>query len=95
MQDEAQVTFCQRNHQVQALPPQCTQEPLIQAIGLRTPHGCSQHPEPQVAHTLVKIVREDTVAVMDEGPILSVGPPDWSSARRSARQRTITTSWYS
>jgi hypothetical protein len=66
VQDAAQVAFCQRNHQVQALPPQCAQEPLTKAIGFGTPHGYFQHPEPEVAHALVEVVREDAVAVMDE-----------------------------
>src|SRR5919204_2440124 len=66
VKDAAQVAFCQRNHQVQALPPQCAQESLTKAIGFGTPHWSFQHPEPEVAHGLVEVVREDPVAVMDE-----------------------------
>jgi hypothetical protein len=54
------VVLGERDQEVQAFPPQRAQEPLTETIGLGTPHGCFQHPEPQVAHALVELLRRRT-----------------------------------
>ena len=56
----------QRNNTVQTFPPQRADEPLAERIGLRSPHWRLEHPQPQVAHTLVELLREDAIAVMDQ-----------------------------
>jgi hypothetical protein len=66
VQNTAQVVLGKRDQKVQALPPERAQESLTQGIGLGTPHGGFEDPQPQMLHMLVKLVREDTIAVMDE-----------------------------
>ena len=63
----------QRDQKVQAFPPQRPQEPLTQGIGLRASHRGFEDPQPQVAHTLVELLGENTVPVMDEKAIGMVG----------------------
>ena len=62
----------ERDQKVQAFPPERTQEPLAERIGLGTPHGGLEHPQPQVAHALVEFPGEDRIAVMDEETIAVV-----------------------
>ena len=56
----------QRNHEVQALPPQRAQEPLTQGIRLATAHWGLEDPQPQVPHLLIQPLREDAVPVVDQ-----------------------------
>jgi hypothetical protein len=37
-EDASQVTFCQRDHAVQAFPPQRAQQPLAEGVCLGAPH---------------------------------------------------------
>jgi hypothetical protein len=69
LQDRAQVVLGESDKKVQALPPERAQESLTQGIGLGTPHGGFEDPQPQILHMLVKLAREDTIAVMDEKAI--------------------------
>src|SRR4051794_11472967 len=66
-QDASPVMFCQRDHEVQAFPPQRAQEPFADRIGLGTSHRGLEHPQPQVAYTLVELLGKDRSPVMDEG----------------------------
>src|SRR5215470_7770655 len=54
------------NQKVHALSPQGADEPLAECIGLRSPYRRLEHPQPQVAEALVKLLREDTIAIMQQ-----------------------------
>src|SRR6266853_859495 len=62
--DASHVVLGERDHKIQAFPPQGTDEPLAECIGLRRPCRRLAHPQPQVADALVKLLREDAIAVM-------------------------------
>jgi hypothetical protein len=72
VQETPQVVLGERDHEVQAFPPQRAQEPLAERVGLRTPHRCFQDPEPQVPHLLIQRLGEDAVSVMDEEAVAVV-----------------------
>jgi hypothetical protein len=57
------MVFRQRNHEVQAFPPQCADEPFAERIRLRTPGRGFHHLEFQVAYAAVQRRREDTVVL--------------------------------
>jgi hypothetical protein len=63
------VILSQRNEKVQAFPPQRADEPLAERIGLRSPHRRLEHPQPQVAEALVKLLREDAIAIMKQASV--------------------------
>ena len=58
------MACCQRNHEVQALPPQRAHEPLTQGIGLRALGWSLQHLQTYVAHTLVEVPGEDRIPMV-------------------------------
>jgi hypothetical protein len=45
---------------------------LWSGLGLRTPYGGLEHPQPQVPYTLVELLREDGIPVMDEEAVAMV-----------------------
>jgi hypothetical protein len=53
-QHASQVMFCQRYHEVQTFPPPRAKEPFPARIGLGTSHWDLEHPQSQVACTLVE-----------------------------------------
>ena len=73
MQDLSQVVFGAGNHIIQALPPQRTDKPLAQGIRLRALWRRFEHTYPQVTDALVKLLRENTVAVMEQETVGVVG----------------------
>jgi hypothetical protein len=68
-EDVPHVVFRQRNHEVQAFPPQCADDPFAERIRLWTLERGFQHLESQVAYAAFQLRREDTVSVMDEEAI--------------------------
>ena len=60
------------NQIVHALPPQRADEPLAEGIGLRRPYRRLEHPQPQVADAWVKLMRKDTIAVMQQESVRMV-----------------------
>ena len=58
---------CREGNQViHAFPPQRADEPLAECIGLRRPHRRLEHPQPQVVDTLIKLLREDAITIMQQ-----------------------------
>ncbi len=65
LREDAPHMVCREGNQViHAFPPQRADEPLAEGIGLRSPHRRLEHPQPQVVDALVKLLREDAIAVM-------------------------------
>src|SRR5438132_4212865 len=62
--DALQVVLGKRDYKIETFPPQRADEPLAERIGLRSPHRRLEHLQPQVAYALVKLLREDAIAVM-------------------------------
>src|SRR5215471_4514013 len=89
VEESAQMGRCQRNQQVEALPPQRADKPLTQRIGLRTLWGCFQHLESQVSYALVKRLREDTVAVMQEKAVAVVSRYRLTQLLQRPRRRRV------
>ena len=56
----------ERNQKVQAFPPERAQESLAEGIRLGTPHRGFEDSQPQVAYTLVELLGEDRIAVMNQ-----------------------------
>jgi hypothetical protein len=69
VQQTSQVVFGQRDDEIQAFPPQRTDEPLAEGIRLRTLGWGFQHPKSQVAYAVVRQCREDRVSVVDKETI--------------------------
>jgi hypothetical protein len=55
VQQTSQVVFGQRDHKIQAFPPQRADEPLAEGIRLGALGWCLEHPETQVAQVLVEV----------------------------------------
>ena len=72
VQQASQVVFCERDHEIQALPPQRADESFAEGIGLRTLGWGFEHREPQMADAVVELGREDAIAVMHEEAIAMV-----------------------
>ena len=66
VQDVVQVVFGQGNHEVQALPPQHAQQTLAKRIGLGTPDWDFEDLQSEVEYTLVELLGEDCVSVIDQ-----------------------------
>jgi len=69
VQQISQVVFSQRDHEIQAFPPQRAQQTLTQGIGLGTSHWGFEDLQPQVAYTPVELLGEDRIAVMNQEPV--------------------------
>src|SRR5437016_13282335 len=70
--DALQVVLGKRDYKIETFPPQRADEPLAERIGLRGPHRRLEHPQSQVAYVLVKLLREDAIAVMDKEAVATV-----------------------
>ena len=46
VEQASQVVFCERDDEIQALPPQRADEPFAEGVRLRTLGWCFQHLEP-------------------------------------------------
>ena len=66
------MSLCQRNHQVQAFLPECSQYTFAEGIGLRPLGWCFEHPQAQMAYLLIELLREDAIAVMEQEAIAVV-----------------------
>ena len=65
LREDAPHMVCREGNQIiHAFPPQRADEPLAEGIGLWCPHRRLAHPQPQVVDALVKLLREDAIAVM-------------------------------
>ena len=73
MQDLSQVVFGEGYEVIQALPPQCTDEPLAQGIRLRTLRWGFEDLEPQMADALVELLGENAVPVMQQKLVAMIG----------------------
>ena len=73
VEQASQVVFCERDDEIQALPPQRADEPFAEGVGLRSPHRCLEHPQPQVTYALVKLGRENAVPVMQQKTVAMIG----------------------
>src|SRR5215471_5617875 len=73
MEQTPQVVLCQGKHEVQTLAPQCADEPFAEGVGLRSPHRCLEHPQPQVTYAMVKLGRENAVPVMQQKTVAMIG----------------------
>src|SRR5919109_4569090 len=60
------MVLTQWNEAIETFPPQRADEPLAERIGLRRPHRRLEHPQAQVTDALVKLWREDAIAVMNQ-----------------------------
>src|ERR671923_1781237 len=69
LDDASQMVLSQRDHKIETFPPQRADEPLAEGIGWRSPHRRLEHPQPQVADALVKLLREDAIAVMYQASV--------------------------
>jgi len=65
-EQSSHMVFRQGDDKVETFSPQRANEPFAEGIGLRSPHRRLEHPQPQVADALVKLLREDAIAVMDQ-----------------------------
>ena len=54
VQEVVQVMFGQRDHEIEAFPPQRADEPLAEGIRLGTPRRCFEDLQPQVVYMPVK-----------------------------------------
>ena len=72
VQETLQVVLGEREQKIQAFPPERTQEPLTEGISLGTSHWGFEYPQPQVACTLVELLGENCIAVMDQEAVYVV-----------------------
>ena len=70
LEETSQVVLGERNHEVHTLTAQRTQQALAQRIRLGTPWWGFQDPQPQVAYMPVKLLGEDSIAVVDQETII-------------------------
>src|SRR5215467_9984689 len=61
-----QMAFVEGNQEVETLPTQTAAQSLAHRVRLRGPHWRTENPYTQIGKTLVNILREDAVAVVDE-----------------------------
>ena len=47
VQEMPQVVLGERDHEIQAFPPQPAQQPLAEGVRLGAPHGGSEYPHPR------------------------------------------------
>lgn len=70
LEEALQVIFRQRHHKVQAFSPERAQKPLTESIRLGTPDWDVENLQSEVAYTLVKLLGENRIAVMDEKAVV-------------------------
>jgi hypothetical protein len=59
--DPSQVSFAQRNHEVQALAAHCADQSFAICVGLRRSDRRSQNLQPHILNRLIDLTREDAV----------------------------------
>ena len=69
VQQTPEMVLGQWNDKVQTLPPQRAQEPFAQRVRLRCLRRRFQYSQPEVADALVKLLREDAIAVMQQASV--------------------------
>jgi hypothetical protein len=65
-QETLHMVCCQRDHKVQAFPPQRADEPFAEGIGLGTLRWCFEDAQAQATDMLVKLRGENAVPIMQE-----------------------------
>jgi len=80
------MTCRQGNHVIQAFPPQRADEPLAERLGLRSPHRRLAHSQSQVADALVKLLREDAIAVVNQESVGMVSRNRFAELLESPRR---------
>src|SRR5919198_6177597 len=65
-QQTPEMVRTQWNEAIETFPPPRADEPLAERMGLRRPHRRLEHPQAQVADALVKLWREEAIAVMNQ-----------------------------
>ena len=68
-QNLSQVSFAERNHEVQAFAPHCTDQSFTIGIGLRCSDRRSQDFQTQILYGLIHFFGEDAVPIMDQEAI--------------------------
>jgi len=63
------VVLRQREQKIYTLPPECPHESLTERICLRTVRGRFEYLELEIPHAPIKLVRENTIPVMEEEAI--------------------------
>ena len=61
-----QMTFVERNQEVQTFPTKALAQSLAHRVGLGGSHGRPQNSHPQVREALVDVLSEDAVAIVDQ-----------------------------
>ena len=61
-----EMTFVERNQEVQTFPTKAPAQSLAHRVGLGGSHGRPQNSHPQVRQTLVDVLSEDAVAIVDQ-----------------------------
>src|SRR5215471_11461605 len=61
-----QMTFVERNQEVQTFATKAPAQSLAHRVGLRGSHGRPQNSHPQVRQTLVDLLSEEAVAIVDQ-----------------------------
>jgi len=68
-QQASQVVCCQRDKNIEALPPQRAKEPFAEGVRLGALRRRFHDPQPQMPSALVELPGENTVPVMEKKPI--------------------------
>ena len=55
VEQASQVVLCERDKEIEALPPQRANEPFAEGVRLGTLRRRFQNPEPQVRYTLIEL----------------------------------------
>ena len=87
VEQASQVVFGERDHAIQALPPQRADEPFAEGVRLRALGRRFEHTYPQVTDALVKLLRENAVAVMEQETVGVVGWHRFASAAGVSRRQ--------
>jgi hypothetical protein len=63
------MVLVQRNHPIEALPPEGPDESFAQRVRLRAPHGCCDDLKAEVRERLIESGGEDGVVVVEDKPV--------------------------
>ena len=72
------MSLVQRNEEIQALPPDCSDQPFAIRICLRRPQRCFQDLQPQRFQGSILLSRENAVPVVDEEALWLLARNDFS-----------------
>ena len=60
------MPFVQRDHEVETFSSHRVNDAFTKCIRHRRPHGCFEHAHPHIPDTLVYLVGENVIPVMDQ-----------------------------